>query len=181
MFDYKKFETDLVAAMENTLRNWAEEYDDLYILSLDCARDMTSVGFIANTQQHLEEEADADDEDYWYYKYCEDEWELFEAGGQAKEISVYMKQYIEENDVRFTNPDTFEFTEEFEAHCDQMIDACEQAVRRLRQSVHQDFPKLLLAFNIREYLDAEARAVFFASVNNKEASQEYAAHLEDFE
>ncbi len=92
-----------------------------------------------------------------------------------------MKQYIEENDVRFTNPDTFEFTEEFEAHCDQMIDACEQAVRRLRQSVHQDFPKLLLAFNIREYLDAEARAVFFASVNNKEASQEYAAHLEDFE
>lgn len=181
MFDYNKFEKDLVAAMEQILRSWAEEYDDLYILSLDCARDMTSVGLIANTQQHLAEESDADDDAYWYYKYCEEEWELFEAGGQMKEISSSMNRYIEENDARFTNPDTYEFTEEFEAHCDQMIDACEQAVRHLRQSIDQDFPKLLLAFNIREYLDAEERAAFFASVNSKEASQEYAAHIEDFE
>ena len=57
MFDYNKFEKDLVAAMEQILRSWAEEYDDLYILSLDCARDMTSVGLIANTQQHLAEES----------------------------------------------------------------------------------------------------------------------------
>lgn len=61
-----------------------------------------------------------------------------------------------------------------------MIDACERAIRRLRQSVHQDFPKLLLAFHIREYLDDEERAEFFASVNSKEASEEYAAHIEDF-
>ena len=50
----------------------------------------------------------------------------------------------------------------------------------MRQSVHQDFPKLLLAFHIREYLDDEERAEFFASVNSKEASEEYAAHIEDF-
>ena len=180
MFDYKKFENDLVAAMEATLHKWAEEYDDIYILSLDCARDMTSVGMMANTEQHLNEESDAEDDDYWFYKYCEEEWELFEAGGLAKEIYSYMRQYAEENDARFTNPETFEFTEEFDEHCDQMIDACERAIRRLRQSVHQDFPKLLLAFHIREYLDDEERAEFFASVNSKEASEEYAAHIEDF-
>ncbi|MDE7184498.1 MAG: DUF4303 domain-containing protein [Lachnospiraceae bacterium] len=180
MFDYNKFENDLVAAMEDILKNWAKTYPDLYILSLDCARDMTSVGIMANIQQHLNEECDADDEAYWYYKYCEDEWELFEAGGLMKEISIYMNQFAEENDTRFTDPETFEFTEAFEEHCDQMIDACEQAVQRLRQTIDPDFPKLLLAFNIREYLDAEARAAFFAAVNSKEASEEYAAHIEDF-
>lgn len=141
---------------------------------------MTSVGIMANTQQHLNEECDADDEAYWYYKYCEDEWELFEAGGRMKEISAYMNQYVEENEARFTDSETFEFTEEFEEHCDKMIDTCEQAVLRLRQSIRQDFPNLLLAFSIREYLDAEARAEFFAAVNSKEASEEYTAHIEDF-
>jgi len=62
-----------------------------------------------------------------------------------------------------------------------MIGAFEQAVRHLRQSIDQDFPKLLLAFNIREYLDAEERAAFFFFLYSKEASQEYAAHIEDFE
>lgn len=180
MFDYNKFETDIVTAMKDTLNKWAGEYDDIYILSLDCARDMTSIGFMANTEQHLNEESDADDEDYWYYKYCEEEWELFEADGMASEISSYMNQYIEENDARFTNPETFAFTEDFDEHCDKIIKICEKAIQRLRQSVSQDFPELLLAFNIREYLDAEERAKFFATVNSKEAAQEYAEHIEDF-
>ena len=180
MFDYNKFETDIVTAMKDTLNKWAGEYDDIYILSLDCARDMTSIGFMANTEQHLNEESDADDEDYWYYKYCEEEWELFEADGMASEISSYMSQYIEENDARFTNPETFAFTEDFDEHCDKIIKTCEKAIQRLRQSVSQDFPELLLAFNIREYLDAEERSKIFATVNSKEAAREYAKHIEDF-
>ncbi|MCX4266398.1 MAG: hypothetical protein OSJ64_06290 [Firmicutes bacterium] len=50
MFDYKKFEDNIVPAMENTLKKWVQEHDDIYIMSLDCARDMTSIGIIANTQ-----------------------------------------------------------------------------------------------------------------------------------
>lgn len=180
MFDYKRLENDLVDAMEQTLRTWAEAYDDLYILSLDCARDMTSVGIMANTEQYLEEQSDPDEEEYWYYKYCEAEWELFETKGLTEEISSYMNSYVEENTERFTDPETFEYLEAFDEHCEQMIATCENAVRRLRQRISQDFPDLLLAFSIGEYLDGEARAEFFASVNKKEASEEYAEHIEAF-
>ncbi len=180
MFNYKKFENDIVTAMESSLRKWAKKYDDIYILSLDCSRDMESIGIAANTRQYLSEQADMDSDDYWYYKYCEEEWELNDAGGLLEEISSYMNQYVEENDEKFTDPETFEYLEAFDEHCDQMIETCEEAVKRFRQLIHQDFPDLLLTFHIREYLDGEERAEFFAAVNSKEAAEEYAEHIDEF-
>ncbi len=180
MFDYKKFENDVVTAMENTLRKWVNEYDDIYILSLDCERDMTSIGIFANTKQYLEEQSAPGSEDYWYYKYCEQEWNLCDAGGPLSEISSYMNQYKEENDERFTNPETFEFLEAFDEHCDKMIEACKKALKRFKQLIKEDFPDLLLTFSITEYLDPEERTEFFALVNSKDASEEYTEHIHDF-
>ena len=180
MFDYQKFENDVVSAMEHTLRKWKTAYDDIYILSLDCARDMTSAAVYANTKQYLKEQSDPGSDDYWYYKYCEEEWNLCDTGGPLAELSSYMNQYIEENDERFTDPETFEYLEAFEEHCDQIIAACKEALKRFKQSIQEDFPDLLLAFSIREYLDSEERAEFFALVNSKEASEEYARHIDDF-
>jgi len=180
MFDYKKFENEVVAALENTLRKWADEYDDIYILSLDCARDMTSIGIFANTKQYLEEQSAPGSDDYWYYKYCEQEWDLCEAGGSLSEISSYMKQYKEENKARFTDPETFVFLEAFDEHCDKMIEACKEALKRFKQLIKEDFPDLLLTFSIAGYFDSEDRAEFFASVNSKDISEEYTEHINDF-
>lgn len=173
MFDYKKFENDVVAVMENTLRKWMNEYEDIYILSLDCERDMSSIGIFANTKQYLEEQSAPESEDYLYYKYCEEEWSLCDAGGFLAEISSYMKQYIEENKERFTNPESYEYMEAFDEHCDKIIETCKKALKRFRQSIREDFPDLLLSFNIREYLDDEERTEFFALVNSKDALEEY--------
>lgn len=60
MFDYKKFENDILIKMETLLWKWENEHDDIYILSLDCSRDMTSIGIIANTTQYLREQSDTD-------------------------------------------------------------------------------------------------------------------------
>lgn len=180
MFDYNKFENDILIAMETTLRKWANEHDDIYILSLDCSRDMTSVGIIANTRQYLSEQSDTDSEDYWYYKYCEAEWNLCDADGFLEEISAYMNQYVEENDERFTDPKTFEFLEAFDEHCDKIIETCKKALKQLRQSINQDFPDLLLTFSIGEYLDREERTEIFALVNSKAALEEYAKHIDAF-
>lgn len=177
MFDYKKLENDIVITMENTLRKWAKEYDDIYILSLDCSRDMTSIGIIANTMTYLREQSDIDKEDYFYYKYCEEEWELFEV---IEEISSYMNQYVEENDELFTNPKTFEYLEAFNEHCDKIIEVCKKALKCFKQSINKDFPHLYLTFNIREYLDNEERIEIFTSVNSKDASMEYAKHIDAF-
>lgn len=79
MFDYEKFKSDIAVAMEKSLRKWAEENDDIYIISLDLSRDMTSVGVWANTMNDLDVQDYDASEDYWYFKYCEQEWELCEA------------------------------------------------------------------------------------------------------
>ena len=52
------------------------------------------------------EQSDTYSEDYWYYKYYEEEWELCDVGGLTEEISSYMNEYIEENDERFTDPNS---------------------------------------------------------------------------
>lgn len=180
MFDYKKFENDIVIAMENTLRKWTNEYDDIYILSLDCSRDMTSIGIMANTITYLREQSGTDEEDYWYYKYCEEEWKLCDVGGFVEEISSYMNQYAQENEERFTNPKTFEYLEAFDEHCDKIIESCEKALKCFKQSINENFPHLCLAFNIREYLDSEERIEIFKLVNSKDASEEYAEHIDEF-
>ncbi len=78
VFDYKKFEDGVVHQMEAAFDKWIRNNSDLYIFSLDCTRAMDSIGVIANTTHYLEEQAEPDAEDYWYYKYCEEEWELFD-------------------------------------------------------------------------------------------------------
>ena len=139
---------------------------------------MRSIGIIANTKEYLNEQAEDEPEDYCYYKYCEGEWELYSE--MTEEISSYMRKYVEDNDERFTNPETYEYLEAFDEHCDKIIEACKKALERFRQSIDKDFPDLLLAFSIAEYLDNEERIEIFASLNSKEALEEYAEHIDDF-
>ncbi|MBO5146001.1 MAG: DUF4303 domain-containing protein [Lachnospiraceae bacterium] len=91
MFDYKKFENDIVQQMIITFNKLIAENEDLYIFSLDCTRAMDSIGVMANTIHNLEEQAEADSEDYWYYKYCEGEWELFDT---FEAVSKDMRKYL---------------------------------------------------------------------------------------
>lgn len=181
MFDYEKFQKDVVAAMEKKLREWSEDNDDIYILSLDLARGMESVGVYANTEDHLEEQMEEEDEEeFCYYKYCEEEWELCEV---LDEISAYMRDYVNENSSSFSkeNDEGLSiYTENFDAHCEQMIDTCKKALESFREATKKEYPKLLLAFNIREYLDEEERMEIFSLVNSKKAAKEYAKHIEDF-
>lgn len=168
MFDYIKLENDIISQMQNSLEKLMQEYNDIYILSLDCSADMDSIGIIANTIQYLDEQAEPDSEDYWYYKYCEEEWDLFDPFEDFKEISSYMKKYDEE------------FDEEFDNHREKVIETCINALNRFKISINKTYPNLLLTFNIREYLDQEERIKFFQMINSKDATKEYAEHIEDF-
>lgn len=177
MFDYEKFKKDIVIAMENVLRKWTKENGDIYIIALDLSRDMESVGVWANTGQWLNEQADITSDDYWYYKYCEEEWQLCEV---FDGISSYMRTFVEENKEQFTNSQTLTYTETFDAYCDKMIESCKLALKCFRESINEDFPKLLLTFNIREYLDNDERIEAFSLINSKEATKEYMEHIDEF-
>ncbi len=174
MFDYIKFENDIVLHMENSLKKWMSEYDDIYILSLDCSNDMYSIGTIANTNSHLNEQEDSSPEDYWYYKYCEEEWDLWDSSDKdlriaSNKISLYMREYIEKIDG-----------DEFVNHREKIIETCKKALICLKQSINKTYPNLLLTFNIREYLDENERIEIFEMLNTKEAAKEYSEHIEDF-
>ena len=178
MFNYDKFENDVLGQMEAVLDKWAEEKDDLYIFSLDCARGMESIGVIANTTHYLEEQAEPDSEDYGYYKYCEEEWELYHA---FEAISTDMGKYLAENGSIFSGPETHVYSEAFDRHCEKIIGCCQNALACFRKVLNQNHSNLLLTFNIRGYLDGEERMEIFKKVNSGNAIQEYSRHLEEFE
>ena len=104
MFDYEKFENNVVQQMETILDKWIRENDDIYIFSLDCARGMESIGAIANTTRYLVKQSEPTSEEYWFYKYCEEEWELWNT---FEVISADMSKCLEENDGVFSDPKTF--------------------------------------------------------------------------
>lgn len=177
MFDYERFETDLVQQMTTVFHDWSEEYDDLYIFSLDCSRGMDSVGVIANTMTNLEEQTEEDSEEYWYYKYCEEEWDLFHTFAS---VSAKLREYADDNSDRFTNPETGEYSDRFHEHCDTIIAHCRRALIRFRQVIDKNKPDLLLTFHIREYLERDESIEIFQALNSENASKEYAEHIEAF-
>ena len=173
MFDYEKFEKKLVTQMKNALKSWSKENDDIYIFALDLARGADSVGVIANTKHYLNEQADKDSPDYYLFKYCEDEWELFDA---FEDISKEMRKYIDENGDAFSDPKTYEYTEAFDEHCGKIIDGCKNALICFAK----EYPKLLFTFNIRDYMDTDERIEMFEKLNGAQAAKEYAEHIDEF-
>ncbi len=176
-FDYKKFEDGVVHQMEAAFDKWIRNNSDLYIFSLDCTRAMDSIGVIANTTHYLEEQAEPDAEDYWYYKYCEEEWELFDT---FTTVSADMRKYLDDNSDVFTNPETHEYSEAFDEHFDKIIECCENALIRFRQFINKTNSNILLTFNIDEYLDGEDRIKVFEKINSGVAVKEYSEHIEEF-
>ena len=178
MFDYKQFEDELVTQMESTLEQLLEEYNDIYIFSLDIANDMGSAGIIANTYSFLEEQASPGDEDYYYFKYCEEEWDIWESGNFNK-IKDNMSSYLENNHKKFSkNSDgTYIYTELFYEHSSKIIESCINALIRFKTSACNG---LLLTLNIREFLDEDERIEIFKKLNSKEAAAEYSEYIDEF-
>lgn len=79
-------------------------------------------------------------EDYRYFKYCPEEWDLREGGGPFREISAYMRGHKEENRRLFTDPETFAFTAAFEEHCRKVTEACKGRRSALRGGLRGIFP-----------------------------------------
>lgn len=177
MFDYEKFENNVIQQMQIILDKWIRENDDIYIFSLDCARGMESIGVIANTTHHLTKQAESISEDYWFYKYCEEEWELWNA---FEAVSADMNGCLIENDSIFLDPERFEYTESFDKHCEKIINCCVNALIRFRQSLSQKQYDIILTFNVREYLDEGNKIEIFKKINSKSAVQEYAEHIKEF-
>lgn len=84
-FDYERLEKNLLEAVEEYAASQLDQKDDMYIMSIEYFPEFTTfIAIRANTYSYLKEQVDEDDESYTYYKYCEEEWDLYE---DVKEIS----------------------------------------------------------------------------------------------
>ncbi len=177
MFNYEKFENDIVQSMQIILERWIKENNDLYIFSLDCVGQMDSIGAIANTFHYLKEQTEQDSEDYLYYKYCEEEWDLFHT---FEDISVDMCKELEDNSDIFINSETHKYSDVFEEHRCKIIECCGNALIRFRKILNLNHPHILLTLNIREYLDGEDRMEIFDKINNQNMVKEYFEYMTEF-
>lgn len=177
MFEYKKFEEKLIETLEKQVIEIYKSYDDVYVVSLDLHEALDSIGIIANTKTMLGEHLAEENGQYYYYKYCEAEWEHFE---MIEELSEMLRTEMEENEDKYTDMNNFTYTEAFDEHFDKLTNCCVEALIHLKKTVEKFAPELLLTFNVEEVLDQEERILYFEKINGEESAKEYKEHIDLF-
>ncbi len=178
MFNYEEFGEKLFEKVQVSVPEIMDEYPDLYAVSLDLADSLTSIGIIANYKEYLNENVeDEEDEDYMYYKYCEDEWGYFDT---FEDISSILSKEIEENSDSYTDKETNHYTDKFAEHFDKLIKICVSVMAQYREILNEDDNEILLTVNARESLDPNARIAIFKSINGEELAKEYEENIEEF-
>lgn len=80
-----------------------------------------------------------DDEEYPYYKYCEEEWDLYE---DIKEISGVLQAEYSEMEEKY---DDEKFDELQEEHATKIIDICKNVMKKFKETdTYKEFKKLYL-------------------------------------
>lgn len=170
-FDYKKFEKELLEKVEGYAKDHLEDKDDLYILSVDYFPEFTtSIAIRANTFSYLSEQSDPSDEDYTYYKYCEEEWDwdIFE---DLDELSEDLQKY-------YSELEDAEDEDAGEEHTTKIIEVCKNVLKAFKETdTYKVFPKLYLNVYVREYFDEEEAIEIFGELNGEDSKEEYADWL----
>ena len=127
-FDYEKLEKNLLEAVTEYAASQLDQKDDMYIMSIEYFPEFTTfIAIRANTYSYLKEQVDEDDESYTYYKYCEEEWDLYE---DVKEISSALQAEYNEMEEKY-NDDAFE--EAQEKHAEKVIDICRNVMKKFKE------------------------------------------------
>ena len=171
-FNYEKLEKDLLAAIEKYAKSQLDKKEDIYIMSVEYYPDFTTfVTVRGNTYSYLSEQVEEEDEEYTYYKYCEEEWDLWE---DMKEISAVLQEEYKEMEEKYGD----EFYELQREHATKIIAVCRNAMKEFKETdVYREFPKLYLNVYVREYFSREETLEIFRELNGEEAIEEYSDWL----
>lgn len=172
-FDYEKFEKDLLVAVEEYTKSQLDNKDNMYIMSLEYFPEFTTfIAIRANTYSYLKKHVKEDDEEYTYYKYCEEEWGLYE---NLKEISSALQAEYSEMEEKY---DDEEFDKLQEEHTTKIIDVCKNVMKKFKETdIYKEFKKLYLNVYVREYFNEEETILIFGELNGKDSIGEYSQWL----
>lgn len=172
-FDYEKFEKNLLVGVEEYAKSQLVNKDDLYIMSIEYFPEFTTfVGIRANTYSYLKEQV-KDEQDYTYYKYCEEEWDwdLYE---DLEEISSLLQAQYKEMEKKYGE----EFSKLQDEHATKIIEVCKTVMKRFKETdTYKKFPKLYLNVYVREYFSDEESIQIFCELNGEDNIEEYSDWL----
>ena len=172
-FDYEKFEKDLLVAVEEYAESQLDKIDDMYIMSIEYFPEFTTlVAIRANTYSDLQEKVEKADENYTYYKYCEEEWNLYDG---LKDMSGVLQKEYKEMEEKY---DADEFDELQSKHATKIIDVCKSVMKKFKETdIYKKFSGLYLNVYVREYFDKEECIEIFEELNGKDSIEEYSDWL----
>lgn len=171
-FNYEKFEKELLVAVEEYAKSHLEEKEDLYIMSIDYWPEFTtSIALRANTYSYLSEQSEPSEEDYTYYKYCEEEWDwdIFE---DLEELSKDLQKQYTELEEKYSDEEYDEISTD---HTTKIIEVCKNVLKAFKETdTYKAYPKLFLNVYVREYFDEEESIQMFGELNGEDSKEEYA-------
>lgn len=174
-FNYDKFASVLNTELEEFVKALAVNQTDVYIISLNyCPDFMTTIGAVANSYTYLNEITSLDDNNYFYYKYCEEEWEKVKG---FDSLSADLQRYYSELEQKYSS-DYEKYEELYKEHSEKIIQMCKSVLKNFQETTtYKIFPDLLLNVYVREYFDNEECIRIFEEVNARKETAEYAKYI----
>ncbi|WP_167955835.1 DUF4303 domain-containing protein [Anaerosporobacter faecicola] len=164
------FQIKLVNAVEKAFVEVIQKNKGVYAFTLECASDLTSIGIAANTTKYLNLFSDEGEEDYCYFKYNEDEWEIFSGANQEfEELSKMLQREMELRSYEFFENDGITVRKEFHEFQKMIFDVGIEVMKQFStHPIYQQYSYINLNFYVRDYYNEEEMIAIYASLNPKE-------------
>ena len=165
VFDYDQFEEDVYAFVEEYIRKWSAEKNDIYGFSIDCSPEYDWVRVIANTETHFQKRlGEVQSKNYFYYRFDEEEWELW---GESDKMKDCMDTYIQRL-WKSCGEDDELCDRLYTEHKQKIQESCIKVLKKIKTSeVYQLISGAYLNFYIREEFREEDVKRIFTEINGE--------------
>ncbi|WP_252225846.1 DUF4303 domain-containing protein [Clostridium sp. ZBS2] len=184
-FDFNEFKQNIILATKSAFLEIVKtnKEDTVYAFSLNCSADVRSIGIIANTKSALNDIVDGSDNDFWYYRFCPEEWKIWNgADDKFYRIGNKLKAFQEDNKDRISDSETNVYTYFFQEFREKIFDVCIDALLELKEEeffANNSKEGIELNFWVSEFLDEEESIDIFSKLNDKNTVDEYKEHIEE--
>lgn len=184
-FDFIKFKESTILAIRKVFLQIIRENkrDSVYSFSLFFSPDVKLIGIMSNTKKNLYGILDGCNDNFWYYRFCPEEWAIWSNQYvEFKEVNTMLKRFQKENSDKIRDLETNMYTSFFIDFRKKIFKTCIDALSDLKE---EDFfnnsskENIELNFWVTEFLDEQSSINIFSKLNQGELVQEYKKHIEE--
>lgn len=174
-FDYNYFKEVIFVKVKETLKKYSDRRDDIYAFSIKYEPEFTTfISILANSYSYLNECAKKGSFSQNDYKYCEEEWEIWENIKDLSDDLAYYYELVE----KWCGEDDELFEDMYEEHKKRIIDTCINVMLKIKQSEEYSlYSGLNLNVFVREGMTEDEELEIFSKLNDEQAVKEFEKFL----